>query len=56
MDKETIVSYLDGIRNFVDEGKIVRAYEELTFVIKNLKADLEKAKVSGAHKTGRSKE
>lgn len=39
MDKETINNYLMGIREFMKEGKFIRAYSELNFVIDNLKVE-----------------
>jgi len=36
MEKETIKSYLIGVKTFIEEGKFIRAYEELKIVIENL--------------------
>ena len=36
MDKETIRSYLVYIKGFLEDGKLIRAYKELNFVIDNI--------------------
>ncbi len=36
MDKETIKCYLENVANLMEEGKILKAFRELTFVIKNI--------------------
>ena len=39
MDKKTILSYLQGIDGQLIDGKVIPAYKDLAFVIKQLKHD-----------------
>ena len=51
MDKENILGYLGEMRVDMSEGRFIKAYEILKFLLLNIRMDVKKAKVSGTQKT-----
>lgn len=47
MDKEIMVSYLANVRKDMREGKFIKAYDSLYFVLTQLNADVKKDKEEG---------